>query len=265
MTPGHGARASFTPVPINQFLYRTRETGSPTSALNMGTVAGVGKVFNSGAKLVAGFANQIVFNFIGKNSCQPTVQSFLPLSLVQPFLRGGGRAVTLEPLTQAERNLVYQVRSFAQFRQQFLVTILVGGSVPNFGSARGTAGFSAGSGNIDPVVGFLNVLQDLQEIENDRKNIAAFEQLVKVYRELIQGESSGLSQLQLDQVDSSLQRAQAALVARQIDVSQRPRSVQNADGSASRRPAGARPRPDQEVQGRPSTTSTSGSATRAAT
>ena len=69
------------------------------------------------------------------------------------------------------------------------------------------------------------MLQDIQEIENDRKNIAAFEQLVKVYRELIQGESSGLSQLQLDQVDSSLQAARAAMVARQTDVSQRPRSV----------------------------------------
>ena len=59
-------------------------------------MAGVGKVFNSGARLLAGFANQIVFNFVGKNSFQPTVQSFLPLTLVQPFLRGGGRAVTLE-------------------------------------------------------------------------------------------------------------------------------------------------------------------------
>jgi hypothetical protein len=213
VTP-NGTIVGFSPVPINQFLYRTRETGSPTSALNMGTVVGVGKVFNSGAQLVAGFANQIVFNFIGKNSSQPTVQSFLPLSIVQPFLRGGGRAVTLEPLTQAERNLVYQVRSFAQFRQQFLVTVLVGGSVQVFGALVGTAGFSAGiTGNIDPIIGFINVLQDLQEIENDRKNIAAFEQLFKVYRELIQGESSGLSQLQLDQVDSNLQGARAALVA----------------------------------------------------
>jgi hypothetical protein len=204
---------SFSPVPINQFLYRTRETGTPTSAMNLGTVAGFGKVFNSGAKLVAGFANQVVFNFIGKNSSQPTVQSFLPLSLVQPFLRGGGRAVTLEPLTQAERSLVYQVRTFAQFRQQFLVTVLVGGQVQVFGSLIGSAGFSAGiTGNIDPVIGFLNVLQDVQEIENDTKNIAAFEQLVKVYRELIQGESSGLSQLQLDQVDSNLQTARSAMV-----------------------------------------------------
>jgi hypothetical protein len=204
---------NFAVNPPNTFTYRTRETGTPLSSLTLGEVAGFGKVFNSGARLVAGFANQVVFNFLGKNSHQPTVQSFLPLTLVQPFLRGGGRAVTLEPLTQAERSLVYQVRSFAQFRQQFLVTVLVGGQVQVFGSLVGTAGFSAGiSGNIDPVVGFLNVLQDIQEIENDRRNIAFFEQLFRVYRELIEGESSGLTQLQLDQVDSNLQSARQAMV-----------------------------------------------------
>jgi hypothetical protein len=202
---------AFAPNPANQFLYRTRETGSPLSSLTLGEVAGFGKAFSSGARLVAGFANQIVFNFLGKNSSQPTVQSFLPLTLVQPFLRGGGRAVTLEALTQAERNLVYQVRTFAQFRQQFVVATLVGGTIQNLGSSVTTLGFSAG-GNTDPTTGFINVLQDLQQVENDRKNIAAFEQLVKVYQELIEGESSGLSQLQLDQVASNLQSARQQLV-----------------------------------------------------
>src|SRR5262249_48704483 len=57
-----------------------------------------------------------------------------------------------------------------------------------------------------------NVLQDELEVENDRRNIAAFEQMVKVYKELIEGESSGLSQLQLDQMESSLQSARQNLV-----------------------------------------------------
>jgi hypothetical protein len=213
-----GASGGFATSVINTsntFTYRTRATGTPTSALNIGTIAGVGKAFNSGAKVLAGFANQVVFNFIGKNSFQPSVQSALPLTIVQPFLRGGGRAVTLELLTQAERNLVYQVRSFAKFRQEFTVAVLVGGSIPTLGTNISTQGFTGG-GNNDPVVGFINVLQDLQEVENDRKNIAAFEQLVKVYRELIEGESSGLSQLQLDQVESGLQNARLAIVADKV-------------------------------------------------
>ena len=196
--------------PPNNFNYATRATGFPASNLSIGTVAGVGKVFSTGGQLLLGFANQVVFNFIGKNSKQPSVQSSLPLTFVQPFLRGGGRAVTLEPLTQAERDLLYQVRAFAKFRQEFVVATLVGGSFSTPGT-NVTQSFSGG-GNPDPVVGFLNVVQDVQQIENDRKNLAAFEQLYKLYSELILGESSGLTKLQLDQVDNQVQNARQRLV-----------------------------------------------------
>ena len=197
--------------PANQFLYQTRATGTPISSLNLGTVAGAGLVLQSGAKIVTGFANQVVFNFIGKNSFQPSVRSFIPLSIVQPFLRGGGKAVTLEPLTNAERSLVYAVRSFAKFRQEFVVATLVGGTISQFGSSVALLGFSGASSN-DPTTGFLNVVEDIQLMENARSNIAAYEQLVLVYKELINGESSGLSQLQLDQVDSNLQGAKSTFI-----------------------------------------------------
>ena len=45
-----------------------------------------------------------------------TTVSTLSLDVIQPLLRGAGWAVTLEPLTQAERNLLYAVRDFARFR-----------------------------------------------------------------------------------------------------------------------------------------------------
>ncbi len=202
--------------PTNQFNYATRATGVPASALSLGTVAGVGKVFTTGGQLLMGFANQVVFNFFGKHAKQPTVQSSLPMTFVQPFLRGGGRAVTLEPLTQAERDLLYQVRSFAKFRQEFVVATLVGGSFQTPGSSLASQGFSGG-GNTDPVVGFLNVVQDIQQIENDRKNLAAFEQLSTVYTELIKGESSGLTKLQLDQIDNNVQNARRQLVTDKLN------------------------------------------------
>ena len=200
------------PNPANQFLYSTRETGTQLSSLNLGTVAGVGKLFDTGGRVLAGFANQVVFNFIGKNSIQPSVKSYLPLNIIQPFLRGGGRAVTLENLTLAERQLLYQVRLFAKFRQEFTVTTLVGGSITNFGSAVQSLGFTGG-GNADPTPGFINIVEDVQLVENYRQNIAAFEQLITVFRELINGESSGLSLLQLDQVESGLQNAKLQYIA----------------------------------------------------
>jgi hypothetical protein len=211
-----GIGGSFPPfvTGANQFSYATRATGAPASTLSLNEAAGFGKLFSTGGQILAGFANQLVFNFLGKHPIQPRVQSFLPLNIIQPFLRGGGRAVTLEALTQAERNLLYQIRQFAKFRQEFIVANLVGGSIPNFASSATNAGYSGNnSGNVDPVVGFLNVVQDIQQIENDRKNLAAFEQLKKVYTELIQGESSGLTQLQLDQIDSNVQRARQQLVS----------------------------------------------------
>ena len=80
---------------------------------------------------------------------QPNVISALPISFVQPLLRGGGRAVTLEPLTQAERNLLYAVRTFALFRQQFFVVTLTGGTIQNFGAGFNLSGF-LGSGQYRP-------------------------------------------------------------------------------------------------------------------
>jgi hypothetical protein len=188
--------------PQNQFLYRTAEAGGQVSTLNWGTVAGFGKLFMFGGRLVGAFANTTVFTFNQANPDQPRVTSFLPLTYVQPFLRGGGRAVTLEPLTAAERNLVYEVRSFARFRQQFIPYIL-------------TATESVDTpGTADPSLGYLNVLQQSLIVENNRRNVAAFEQILKVYRRYAQNSAaSGISQLQVDQIEQNLQNARSALVA----------------------------------------------------
>jgi hypothetical protein len=198
--------------PANSFNYRTRSTGLQQSNLNIGTVAGVGKNLDNGVKILASFASQIVFNFTGKHPTQPAVQSYLPLTVVAPFLRGGGRAVTLEALTQAERNMVYAVRNFVLFRQQFTVATLVGGTnFANFGSTAQTTGFSTG-GNIDPTTGFLNLVEDVAVVENQTRSVATFVQFAAVFKELIKGESSGLTQLQLDQLDSNLQQAKSNLI-----------------------------------------------------
>jgi hypothetical protein len=87
---------------------------------------GVAKLFSTGALLLANFANQTVVNFAGAVR-GVTSQSQINLDLVQPFLRGGGLAVTLENLTQAERNLVYAIRTFARFRKTYYVAIAGGG------------------------------------------------------------------------------------------------------------------------------------------
>ncbi len=200
----------------NSFNYATRfSPAGQVSTLNLGTVAGFGKLFSTGGQLLMGFANEVMFNFLGKNPAQPTVISSLPISFVQPLLRGGGRAVILEPLTQAERNLLYAVRNFTLFRQQFFVVTLTGGTVQNFGNTFALAGFSV-AGNTDPTVGFLPVVFNLVEIEVDRRNLVFLEKLAKLYQELIQGEASGLSRLQVDQVMQRVIAGRLALFTDEI-------------------------------------------------
>ena len=86
-----GASAGFpsTPgvSPTNNFTYATRFAPSgQISSLNLGTVAGFGKLFSSGGQILMGFANEVAFNFLGKNPQTPTVLSALPISFVQPLL-----------------------------------------------------------------------------------------------------------------------------------------------------------------------------------
>ena len=48
--------------------------------------------------------------------------SVLTATVSQPLLRGRGRKIVQENLTQSERNALYQLRSFARFRKTFVVS-----------------------------------------------------------------------------------------------------------------------------------------------
>ena len=50
--------------------------------------------------------------------------SILNVTVAQPLLRGSDRRVVLENLTQAERDTLYQVRSFNRFRKAFVVSVI---------------------------------------------------------------------------------------------------------------------------------------------
>ncbi len=199
----------------NSFAYRTKEAqGGQASTLSLGTAVGFGKLLSFGGTVAGGFANQMVFNFLAKNPRQPTVASYLPLNVVIPFLSGGGRAVTLEGLTQAERNLVYEARNLARFRQDFVPYILT--STNNVDITGGT-----GPNATDPNIGYLNVLLQLQDVENDRRTVAAYERVLKLYLEYVKGSaSSGISQIQVDQVAQSLQARRQTLLSDELQYRQ---------------------------------------------
>jgi hypothetical protein len=105
---------------------------------------GFSKLFSTGALLLADFANQTVFGLTGFGRSLSS-QSTINLDLIQPLLRGGGRAVTLEPLTQAERNLLYEIRTFARFRKEFYVSIAGGGASLGGGTSGGGGSITGGT------------------------------------------------------------------------------------------------------------------------
>jgi hypothetical protein len=120
-------------------------TDIPRNNWSLGSNVGFSKLFSTGALLLADFANQTVFNLSGGLGRSLTSQSTINLDLIQPLLRGSGRAVTLEPLTQAERNLLYEIRTFARFRKEFYVSIAGGGASLGGGTSGGGGSITGSS------------------------------------------------------------------------------------------------------------------------
>jgi outer membrane protein TolC len=84
--------------------------------------AGLDKLLRTGGALSATLASDILRFYTGRGP--GNLLSSLTVNLTQPLLRGAGAAVAAESLTQAERNVVYEVRSFAHFQRTFAVDII---------------------------------------------------------------------------------------------------------------------------------------------
>jgi hypothetical protein len=118
-----GARYEFTP----QFLANStaRLTGTP-DALETGSInsqVGVSQLLKTGGQLSAALANDIVSYYTGN---QPrSIINIISVNLTQPLLRGFGKNdPAVESLTQAERNVVYAIRSYNLYQQEFVVGIV---------------------------------------------------------------------------------------------------------------------------------------------
>ncbi len=155
------------------------------------------KLFAGGGQLVVGLANSLIWELSGPN--RQTASTILDFSLIQPLLRGGGRARVLERLTVAERALLANVRQMQRFRQGFY-TQIVAGLDPGAGPSRrgglagesglegfrgvGTGGFgrlggvgATGGGRpgtgAGQAGGFLGLLQTRQQLQNQQINLIA--------------------------------------------------------------------------------------------
>lgn len=206
-------------------------------------IGGFSKLFSTGALLLVQFANQTVVNLgtLANAQARTISQSNVSLDIVQPFLRGGGRAVTLEPLTQSERNLLYAVRDYARFRQGFYTFIAVGQAAFIVGQSAGVTALPPGTVNtpnpfvpgatpvttgfigpppsiaVDPGTGgrlgivnpfganpqgyLATLLQKVQQVIA-RKNVNSFEYFLKLFRIYEQG--GIVNPVQVGQIEQQL-------------------------------------------------------------
>lgn len=104
---GNGTDASFG---LN------REDGKTAKSSTIGSGLQADKMLTSGGSLLARVANDVVITFDGPEGFATDVSSELLFNLVQTVFQ---RDIQLNPLIQAERELIYAVRSFSRFRKEF--------------------------------------------------------------------------------------------------------------------------------------------------
>ncbi len=97
-------------------------TGEQNQAATGSVGAGFTKVLGTGATIV-GNLGMSVFRVLFTGDRFHSLPAVLSLSVTQPLLRGFGSDITEEPLTQAERNVIYALRAYERFRHELAVDV----------------------------------------------------------------------------------------------------------------------------------------------
>ncbi|MCZ6795425.1 MAG: TolC family protein [Planctomycetota bacterium] len=80
------------------------------------------QLFANGARLSVSLLNNFFQFFTGNR--REVAETIVQASVTQPLLRGFGKHIVQEPLVQARRDVIYEVRSFKRFRKTFAVQVI---------------------------------------------------------------------------------------------------------------------------------------------
>jgi len=164
-------------------LVQSDTTGEKASS---GTVSSsessFSKNFKNGAALTAGLAVDLA-NLL--TSTRPSSLGLqLDTSISIPLLRGSGRHIVTEPLTQAQRDVVYQIYTFEKFKRSFAVDI---------------------------ASDYLSALRKLDQINNAEDNYRRLTYSVRRARRM--ADAGQLPEIQVDQAVQNQLRARDRWVA----------------------------------------------------
>lgn len=155
-------------------------TGSADTA-ELGASGGLTRVLGTGARIVSDLGLTLARDLSHGDGWGLT--SDLSFTLTQPLLRGAGERIVKEPLTQAERNVVYAVREYERFRRRFAVDV-------------------AGQ--------FYRLLQQADAVANEENNYTNL-QLLRARNEAL-AEAGRLSDIQVDQARQDELRSRNRLI-----------------------------------------------------
>jgi len=148
---------------------------------------GLTKLFAIGTRFVSNIGLDLVHD-IGQGNGWDAVGNF-SVNVTQPLMRGFGADVVREPLTQAERDVLYELRNYERFRQ--------------------TLAFDVASR-------YYRVLQQFDTMENEERNL----ERLRILRERNEAlaEAGRLSDIQVDQARQDELRAETRLVDARRDL-----------------------------------------------
>lgn len=162
-------------------------------------------------EVLVGFANSFTWDFSGSDASLGS--SLANFSFVQPLLRGAGKKIALEQLTQSERRLLANLRAYAQFRQGFFTQVAIGELGVNgpqrFGSSTQLQSFSGFGG----IGGYLGLIQQAQQIANSEATLRLQRRTEKRLQALYDNDLTDI--VNLDQFKQRVKSTTASLLQQQ--------------------------------------------------
>ena len=162
------------------------------------------KLFATGGELVAGLANTVTWSLAGADSWK--IDSLINVGLTQPLLRGAGKKIVLEQLTQSERDFLAAVRQMVYFRQAYYVKTVTGIQRVSLPSGDVSANVPTLSG------GFYGLISEQVQIENQRQNIVGLEDNYNRFQDYFSAGKVDVYQVQ--QTKQGLLDSQSSLLTR---------------------------------------------------
>lgn len=117
-----GDRHDFEKRPFASLNSRVVRETDKDGRLEGGGSLGFTQLLESGGTISATLANDLLRYFTGDP--RRSITTVMSLNFTQPLLRGAGADVVAETLRQAEREVIYDLRTFALFQQTFATDVV---------------------------------------------------------------------------------------------------------------------------------------------